>query len=439
METISTLFYFILALGVLVAVHEFGHFAAAKIFGMRVDKFYIGFDFGGLKLWSFRKGETEYGIGAIPLGGYVKISGMIDESMDTEFANRKPEPWEFRAKPAWQKLIVISAGVIMNMVLAAVIFISIAFIYGEPHQPMGKDAAVYIEKGSVFEKMGLQTGDHIVAVNGKTVKYWEDVQDFELFTGDKLTYTIERNGQQQSFTAPDNMLTLINEQKSIGMRPATKPVADGIVSGSPAEKAGLQNGDLIMSIAGTDIRDWQDIPTVVSKLAGKETSITWQRAGNTMTAQITPTEQGRIGLSLTQDIGRDFKKLGFGEAFISGLSQTGKMTSMTVKSVSRIFSGKEDFKKNIGGPIAIAKMAGQNGRAGMGSFTLFVAMLSISLALMNILPIPALDGGQFVIIAIEGIIRREVSLKIKMAIQQAGFALLMIFMVFVVYNDLVNR
>lgn len=438
MELLSTVFYFIVAIFILVTVHEFGHFAAAKLFGMRVERFFIGFDFWNLKVWSIQRGETEYGIGAIPLGGYVKIAGMVDESMDTDFASKPPQPWEFRAKPTWQRLIVISAGVIMNMVLAAIIFVVIALNYGEVRTPISTGVMIDDGSESVFKEMGFRTGDVIVEVNGKPVKYWEEALDPELFTNSALTYTVKRGSDMLSLVAPPNMMTRLNDAKGEGLRPLTPPIVGELVSGYPAEKIGLKKGDKILRVAGASIYDWSDLVRIVGENANKEILVEWQTAqGELKSATVTPNSSGKIGISVAP-IEREYLRLGFFEGLVAGIAQTGKMTAMTIKGFGKLFTGQEDVSKSLGGPIKIAKLAGQTAEQGLRSFLWFLAILSISLAFINILPIPALDGGQFVMNCVEGVMGRELPLKTKMAIQQVGFTALLVLMAFIFVNDIIN-
>ncbi len=450
MDFFSTIFYFIVAIFILVTVHEFGHFAAAKFFGMRVEKFYVGFDFWNLRLWRTQRGETEYGLGAIPLGGYVKISGIIDESFDTDFESKPPQPWEFRSKPVWQRIIVLSAGVIMNMVLAAAIFISLAFMYGEAKTPIVTGS--YVQENSVFANMGMQSGDVIVAVNGKPVKYWDEALDPEIFTNSNLTYSVRRNGQVLVFQAPQDIMSQMNRDMEAGIRPMTPPLIGEVYEGYPADKAGLKPGALLVSIAGEPIFDWQQVLEKVSKNKSNPIEIQWRiipgetgsaatiskikQNGALKTATLTPNEDGKIGIILKQVNETQYTSLGFFGALTAGVERTWKMTALTLKGFGKIISGQEDIRESVGGPIKIAKLAGQSAEQGAGSFLMFLALLSISLAILNILPIPALDGGQIVINAIEGIMGREVPLKIKLRIQQIGVTALMILIAFIILNDI---
>jgi len=408
MELLSTIFYFIIAIFILVTAHEFGHFITARMFGMRVDRFFIGMDFWGIKLWHKKIGETEYGIGAFPIGGYVKIAGMVDESLDTEYINHKVEPWEFRGKPVWQRLIVMAGGVVMNMVLAAAIFIGITLAFGESHTPISTPA--FIEPKSVFSSMGMKSGDHLIAINGQKLQFWEEALDPEHLTSGNLQYIIERNGQEITLEAPKNFLSQLNDNQPLGIRPIMPPVIDQVLSGDPAAKAGFLPGSLITAIDGTPVTDWGEVVDTISKSAGKKLAITWmhlktapaepltadliRKKGQTFTTEVVPNNSGKIGISLKQTAETERIELSFPQSVTSGLNQTWKTTVMTVKGFGQIFTGKQDFRKSVGGPIKIARIANQSAEQGPISFMYFVAVLSISLAFINILPIPALDGGQ---------------------------------------------
>ncbi|MBN1929522.1 MAG: RIP metalloprotease RseP [Chlorobiaceae bacterium] len=452
MDLLSTIFFFIIAIFILVTAHEFGHFITARIFGMRVDRFYIGFDFFGIKLWQKQIGETEYGIGAFPVGGYVKIAGMIDESMDTEHASTEVKPWEFRGKPVWQRLIVLAGGVFMNMVLAAAIFIGITAFFGESQTSLKTPA--YVAPNSIFESMGLRSGDRLVSVNGKQLLYWEEALDPEQLSASPVRFTVERNGQQLTFTAPKDFLSRVNESQSLGLRPSMPPVIDQVLPNEPAAKVGMLPGALIVAIDGKPVSDWGEIVDIISQNAGKKLAITWmhlksapaepltaeliRKNGESFTTEVVPNASGKIGISLRQTIENERITLAFPEAVVSGIEQTWKTTVLTVQGFGKIFSGQEDFRKSVGGPIKIARIANQSAEQGPISFMYFVAVLSISLAVINILPIPALDGGQFLLNAIEGIIGREIPFEIKMRIQQVGMAILLTLFAYFMVNDLLN-
>ncbi|MGC8773945.1 MAG: RIP metalloprotease RseP [Chlorobaculum sp.] len=452
MELLNTIFFFVIAIFILVTAHEFGHFITARIFGMRVDRFFIGFDFWGIKLWQKKIGETEYGIGAFPIGGYVKIAGMIDESMDTDHVSQEVQPWEFRAKPVWQRLIVLAGGVAMNMVLAAVIFIGITAIFGESQTSIKTPA--YVEPNSVFASMGLKNGDRLLSVNGKKFQYWEQALDPEQLSASPVRFTIERDGQELTLTAPKDFLTKINESPSLGLSPAIPPVIDQVLPNSPAEKAGILPGSLITAINSQPITDWSQVLEIVSGNAGKPLNVTWthiykpddapltadriRSEGKSFTTEVTPNQSGKIGISLKQTIESKRIAIPFPQALVSGIEQTWKASVLTIQGFGKIFSGQEDFRKSVGGPLKIARVANQSAEQGPISFISFVAVLSISLAVINILPIPALDGGQFVLNAIEGIMGREIPFEVKMRIQQVGMTLLLMLFAYFMINDLLN-
>ncbi|NTU59264.1 MAG: RIP metalloprotease RseP [Chlorobiaceae bacterium] len=452
MDTLSTIFYFIVAIFILVTAHEFGHFITARIFGMRVDRFFIGFDFFGIKLWQKKIGETEYGIGAFPVGGYVKIAGMVDESLDTAYVHTEPKPWEFRGKPVWQRLIVLAGGVGMNFVLAALIFIGITAIFGESRTPLTTPA--FIDQNSVFSSMGFRSGDRLISINGNRINYWEEALAPDQLSAKTLQYTIERNGQVLTLQAPPDILSRLNGSKSIGLRPTMPPIIDQVLPNDPAAKAGMKPGALITSIDGTPVSDWTEVVGIISKNGGKKLAITWlslkstptgpvtaemiRRNGQSGTTEVVPSKSGKIGISLKQTIETERHKLSFPESVVSGVNQTWKTSVMTVQGFAKIFSGQEDFKKSVGGPVKIARIANQSAEQGPVSFFYFVAVLSISLAIINILPIPALDGGQFMLNAIEGVIRKEIPFEIKMRIQQVGMAVLLALFAYLMINDIFN-
>ena len=456
MDVLSTTFFFIVAIFILVTTHELGHFLTAKLFGMRVDKFYIGFDFFDLRIWKKKIGETEYGLGLFPLGGYVKIAGMVDESLDTNFQATEPQPWEFRAKPVWQRLIVLAGGVGMNIILAATIFIGITLALGESRTTVKNPA--FVEKGSIFESMGIKTGDQLQLANGKPLDSWEEALDPALFTAGSLKYTLLRDGKSITVTAPSNILSSINEKKSLGMRPVVPPVIDEVLSKMPASNAGMQSGALITAINGQAVTDWNEVVGIISTNAGKPIAITWlhlktapgtpqgkkisaeaiRAEGETFVTTVIPNQSGKIGISLKQTIDSERRQLNGVESIVSGINQTWKMSAMTVQGFAKIFTGQEDFRKSVGGPIKIAKIASQSAEQGPVSFLYFLSMLSISLAIINILPVPALDGGQFVLNAIEGIIRREIPFELKMRIQQVGMMLLLGLFAYILFNDIFN-
>ena len=285
MDFFLTLFYFLLVIGILVLVHELGHFLAAKFFGMRVDRFSIGFP---PRAFGKKIGDTDYCVSWIPIGGYVKIAGMVDESFDTEFINEEPKPWEFRAKPIWQRMIVICAGVIMNILLAIVIFWGIIVIQGKSVKPVTEVGYVIAE--SPAAKAGFQMGDVIVSVNGELTAYWEEVESLiysDALSGN-LTVNIKRRGESTSLKIGRPLTSEILES-GLGFYPlGIVPLVGSVETGKPADQAGLKPGDVILEMNSQPI-SYYGLPGIVKQYAGKEVTIKWKRDGEIKEARLTPT------------------------------------------------------------------------------------------------------------------------------------------------------
>jgi len=437
MAILETIFYFVVTLGVLVFVHELGHFLAAKLCRMRVDRFSIGFP---PRAFGKKFGETDYCVSWIPIGGYVKIAGMIDESFDTEFLESEPQPWEFRSKPIWQRMFVISAGVIMNIILAVVIFWGINYSQGKVVRETTEIG--YVTQESPAEKAGLTKGDKVVSINGHKVQYWDDIAKLIYIDtmGDDVVFAVDRNGKpverhiaRSSIPEPTDV--------AFGIVPTqTEIVVSMVSSGMPADKVGLQPLDVLLALNGQSIQYDMKVKDIVQANADKPIPIVWRRDGQEMTGTITPTSDGLIGIQYgARYIGpvtrMDYSLL---QAFPEGVKELAGMSVLFVRQMGQLVTGKVAFAQSVGGPIKIAQMATQSAELGVVSYFGFMALLSISLAFLNILPIPALDGGHLVFLAYEGIFRREIPAKIKMVIQQAGFVLLLAFMAFVVVNDIIN-
>ena len=434
MNLLSTIFYTAIMLGVLVFIHEFGHFLAAKLTGMRVDRFSIGFP---PRAFGKTIGNTDYCVSWIPIGGYVKIAGMIDESMDTEFLNSEPQPWEFRSKPAWAKMLVISAGVIMNLLLALMIFWGIHVTRGT-HIAETTEIG-YVFPGSAFAEAGLLEGDRIQSVNGKQVTRWADLQN-EIYIenlGDDIVLAIERNGRQEQITIPARSISAPTDT-SIGMMVAhTSTVIETVDPQMPAYNMGLRPGDTLLTVNDTTVNQMKAIAMIHSNV-GKNISTTWKRGNDTLGGSATVTAEGRIGIRIASVYTgpSSFVRYSVFEAFGEALADIQQSFHLVYLTFNKIFTGKATVKESLGGPIAIAQLTTQTAEIGILAFLWFMAQLSISLALLNILPIPALDGGHLIILIYEKLFKREIPRKIKIAIQQVGFILLLAFMAFIIYNDL---
>lgn len=455
LEILSYIFWVILAITILVFVHEMGHFLFAKLFKMRVERFSVGFP---PKVFGKTIGDTEYMIGATPLGGYVKISGMVDESMDTEYAASDPEPWEFRAKPVWQRIVVITAGVVFNILLAFVIFTGLKAGYGDDYVPAENIEEVYVSEGSLAHEMGLRTGDRIVAVSGEELERYDDLLSVEHLMSDPMTITVERDGELLTFTGPNDIMTQLNRAGGFGIS-VHPSIIGGTINGSVADEIGMEAGDRIVAINGEPVRFWIQVTELIQQHGDGALELTFVRAPEgeviaprtggemvTETVELEKSDDGRyyLGVSVPRtdmlwaEYGKEQRDYGLGEAVVAGVEDTWVNTKVIVTSLTRVFSGRENFRENVGGPIAIAQVTKQAAEAGAFFFWKIVAMLSITLAIMNILPVPALDGGHLMFLIYEGITRREPSLRVRMVMQQVGMILLLVFMTFLIFNDLLR-
>jgi regulator of sigma E protease len=452
MTLISTLFYFILTIGILVLVHEFGHFLAAILCGMRAEVFAVGmgsrvfgwnkrtkFTFGKLPEDIDLEGNTDYRIALFPIGGYVKIAGMIDESLDTEFLKQEPQPWEFRSKPKWQRALVLSAGVLMNLLLAIIIFWGIIYHQGKTIRPVTEIGSVVLH--SPAAKAGLLTGDKILSINGRPIDQWDEIESSlytESVTHD-LRLRIQRSDSIMNIVIRHSDVPDFTEER-FGINPVGEvPLIIDVDKEKPAGLIGLQPGDTITGIEGVPVSAGK-LPEVIRLHKGKEILLTWTRGDQKMSAHVTPNEEGRIGIQIASVYQGPFQRqeYGFFEALPAGIEELKFTSVLFLSNIYQLVIGKASLSKSVGGPVKIAQMAKRSADSGFLNFLGFVGLLSISLALLNILPFPALDGGHLLFLAIEAIIRREVPVKIKIAIQQAGFILLLVFMAFVLYNDVIN-
>ena len=470
LDIASYVFWVVLAITILVFAHEMGHFIFAKLFKMRVDRFSVGFP---PKVYGKKIGETEYVIGLTPLGGYVKISGMVDESMDTDYMNSEPQPWEFRSKPVWQRIIVITAGVFFNIILAAVIFSGLKFVYGETYIPAENIEEVYIAEGSLAHDIGLRTGDRLLAVSGQTLERYNDYRELELLLADPMTMTVVRHGDTLTFEGPKDIMTQLNRTGGalgVTLGLSVEPsIIGSVVSESAADEAGLLPGDRIVGIADQPVRFWEEMTHLIQGSEGNPIALRWKRAdsliaeGDAPPANATLIESDASGVvyetMIAPRLEDDRYMIGVGastmemwshvfgvlrndftftEAVSGGIVETWDNAKAIVTSLARVFSGRENLRENLGGPIMIAQVTKQAAEAGPPIFFSIVAILSITLAIINILPIPALDGGHLMFLIYEGITRREPSLKVRMIMQQVGMIVLLAFMTFLILNDILR-
>ncbi len=429
----------LLSLSFLVAVHELGHLLAAKYFGMRVEQFSIGFP---PKIWSFKKGETEYAISAIPLGGYVKISGMIDESMDTEAMKQEPQPWEFRSKPAWQRMIVMLGGIIVNVVIGILIFVSLTFIVGDEYLPLKE----VNENGGIYaleeaQKIGLKTGDQIIKVNGESFDDFQQVTKPDALLTSNAYYTVLRDGNELTLPIPTNMIELFNSKAAAAsfISPRFPAIVGEISENSIAARVGLKIDDEFIQINGTPVK-YQDEVIDVIKSARKNDSISFQvKRGSQILSFIEPFKTDSIIGFRPKDLDKSkFASInyGIGESFVVGTKRAFNVVFVQIKAFKKIFKGELSLRKSISSPIGIARAYG--GTWDWYRFWSITGFLSMVLAFMNLLPIPALDGGHVVFLTYEMISRRKPSDKFLENAQKVGMVLLLILMVFAFGNDIVK-
>ncbi len=423
---------FVLIISILVILHELGHFLPAKYFKTKVEKFYLFFDVK-FSLVKKKIGETEYGIGWLPLGGYVKIAGMIDESMDTEQMAKDPEPWEFRSKPAWQRLIIMLGGVTVNFLLAWLIYSALLFNNGDTYIPA--DSLKYgIQVDSVGEKLGLRTGDQILAVDGKRTKKFNEAT-LGIILGDEVT--VKRDGQEMTIPLSDEgKAEVFATQGRNFMTYRTKARLLEIVENSAASKAGLQAGDEIVGINGEPVQYVQEFMQVVGSSPNKELTISYKRDGRVQQTNLVVPEEGKIGVYLDFDDLRVTEEYGFFEAIPAGFSRSIQVLTDQVKQFKVIFNTSTGAYKQVKGPIGIVEMMPESWN--WTFFWNFMAMFSVWLAFLNVLPIPALDGGHVMFLLYEMISGRKPSEKVLETGQIIGFVILMGLMAVVFGNDIWN-
>ncbi|PNQ74683.1 RIP metalloprotease RseP [Hanstruepera neustonica] len=424
-----------LSLSILIVLHELGHFIPAKAFKTRVEKFYLFFD---IKFSLFKKkiGETVYGIGWLPLGGYVKIAGMIDESMDKEQMAQPPQPWEFRTKPAWQRLIIMLGGVIVNFILGFIIYMMILFVWGTEYS--NKDDIKYgFGVTKTMEQYGFQQGDKIVSVDGKPFNEVTDINAYLLFR-DISNITVERtSGELAELTVPEDIGTQLFEAGDLpAMTPRMPFRLDSIVPDSPADKAGLLETDRIISINGNPTQYFSDLSYNLKDSQGKSIELLVERGTDSISLNVVPSEDNTIGImtSATDEnyVASHHKSYSFGESIVKGTS----LGYWTIKDYLAQF--KYIFTKKgatqVGGFAAIGNMfpAKWNWKA----FWAITAFLSIMLGVLNLLPIPALDGGHVMFLLYEMISGRKPGDKFLEYAQLIGFILLIALVLFANGNDI---
>ncbi len=428
----------VLGLSLLVGLHEFGHFAFAKLFKIKVTKFYIFFDFlfPLPHVWNFsllkkKVGDTEYGIGWFPLGGYVAIHGMVDETQDADALAGPPQPDEFRAKPAWQRLLVMMGGIIMNVITGIVIFTALTYKLGESYLP-ASEARYGVVTTSLGRSMGFRDGDQIVKINGRPFTEFNDVYDPNVLLNNESYYTVERGGQLLDLPKlpPRFMDRMAKQGDSLFVEPRQPFTLKEVVPGNPAAKAGIRVGDRIMRIGSTPIRYYDELLRTLPPLKGQTVPVVVERAGQTLTLPVTISETGKIGIRPEPMLHFSTRQYSLGQSIPQGTKKAFDVISLQAKAFAKIAKREASASESLGGPVEIAQQFG--GHWDWPHFWTLVGMLSMVLAFMNLLPIPALDGGHVLFLLYEIILRRKPSEKFLEGAQRVGTVLILALMVYVI-------
>ena len=417
---------FVLSFSILVILHEMGHFLPAKWFKCRVEKFYLFFN-PWFSLVKKKIGETEYGLGWIPLGGYVKISGMIDESMDKEQMKLPPQPWEFRSKPAWQRLIIMLGGVTVNVILAIIIFIMITWVWGDEYLPP-QNVKYGIYADSLGKTMGLRDGDIVYKVGDEVIKDEFSVTR-KILTTDATSLTVDRDGQNIQLSVPSTMIKSLSKTKGFDFASIRYPfIIDSILKESNAQKAGLRKGDKVIGIDSIETPFYNEFAEEIKKRKNSNTVLVVLRGGDTLRTSVKVNKDGTIGVGRIVDMKRlgfqtQIKKYSFAESIPVGFDRCWETLANYVTGLKQIFTGRVAAKDSLGSVISIGNIF--PGIWDWESFWKLTAIFSIILAFMNVLPIPGLDGGHALFTVYEMITGHKPSDKFIEYAQMVGMVLLL--------------
>ncbi|MFO7933261.1 MAG: RIP metalloprotease RseP [Bacteroidales bacterium] len=435
MDVLIKILQFLLSLSILIVLHEMGHFVLARIFKTRVEKFYLFFD-PGFSLFKKKIGDTVYGIGWLPLGGYVKISGMIDESMDREQMKKPPEPHEFRSKKAWQRLMIMLGGVFMNFLLAMVIYILVFYTWGERYVPAERLEYGYMVDSTLMD-IGLRNGDKILAINGKEVEKWETIHH-DIVVDEASVITLKRDGNVMEINVPEEKVAdLLKAEYPI--YPRIPFVVGDVVEGSGAEQAGLKPGDQIIAINSEPVRYYDQF---LKKTGGEKDAtftFTLVRDSDTIRREVKTNEEGKFGIynkSYTEFFEPVVVKYSFLESIPAGISRGFDITGSYLKQLKMLFKPETRAYEQLGGFIKIGSFFPSTWN--WQNFWNMTAFLSIILAIMNLLPIPALDGGHVMFLLYEIISGRKPGDKFLEYAQIMGMVILLSLLLYANLNDIIG-
>ncbi len=439
MTILIKILQFVLSLSIIVIVHEFGHFTFAKIFKARVEKFYLFFD-PWFAIFKRKRGETEYGIGWLPLGGYVKISGMIDESFDKEQMKQPPQPWEFRSKTSGQRLLIMTGGVLFNFVSALLIYVTVLYAWGETYLPTS-NVKYGIVTDSVGYSIGLRNGDKIISVDNQKIENFAQITSDIVLNGRK-SIQVDRNGQILNIKIPTEYIAqMLKGKGKIDARTPFNPyVISGYAKDSPGKTAGMLAGDELLGLDGLKFNWYDEFQKYLAENKTRPIIINLMRNGEKINIPVVPTHEGFLGIFSSRSYDKIFElktiKYGFLESVPAGISKGFKTIADYLKQFKLIFSRHTKAYESLGGFITIGSIF--PGVWDWQAFWNLTALLSIILAVMNILPIPALDGGHVMFLLYEVITGRKPSDKFLEYAQITGMIILFALLIFANGNDILR-
>jgi regulator of sigma E protease len=434
MLVLENILWLLVLIGVMINIHELGHFWAARYFDVKVEAFSFGF---GTRLFGFRRGETDYRFSLIPLGGYVKMAGELASDANLE------DPRSFLRKPRWQRLIIAFAGPFMNIVLAIGVLTGLFMVKYQKIADADMEAVIgHVTADSPAAKAGVMDGDKIVALDGKSNPTWEDVNLKELESAYRPMYLTIQRGDRRFETALTPILSERTGMGSAGWDERGRIQLSEVTPNLPAAKAGLKPGDLIRNVNGEPMHSQIKFHEITEKSAGKPIQIEYERNGEVHSVTVTPTyakvdgpARWMIGVLPTPKFNFITTRLSFPAALNESLRQNGKNAMLIVNFLKGVIQRRMS-PKNITGPIGIAQLSGEAAREGPSAFFVLMSVVSLNLAIFNLLPIPILDGGVILMLLVEMIMQRDLSLNVKEAVFKLGFICIMVIVAFVIYNDI---